>query len=112
MNDRISCIKENGGKGLTQLIVSDPLSIRFLTGNHGKSGRDFTPLSSERAEKHTMLLNYLYFVKDTGFEEVWFSRYGRSDLHYRRSDRSGTDAWYRQDMAARFLIPASGETPQ
>ena len=33
MNDRISrVLKKMEEKGLTQLIVSDPLSIRFLTG--------------------------------------------------------------------------------
>lgn len=30
------------------------------------------PSFSEQTEKHTFLLNYLFFVKDTGFEEVWF----------------------------------------
>ena len=51
MNDRISrVLKKMEEKGLTQLIVSDPLSIRFLTGIMVNPGERLTPLSSERAE--------------------------------------------------------------
>ena len=74
MNDRISrVLSKMEEKGLTQLIVSDPLSIRFLTGIMVNPGERLYALILRTSGKHTMLLNYLYFVKDTGFEEVWFS---------------------------------------
>ena len=39
MNERINRVLEKmKEKGIDQLLVSDPLSIRFLTGHHGKSG--------------------------------------------------------------------------
>lgn len=59
-------------KGLTQLLVSDPFSIKFLTGVNVNPGERLYALILRTNGKHTFLLNYLFFVKDTGFEEVWF----------------------------------------
>ena len=65
MNDRISrVLKKMEEKGLTQLIVSDPLSIRFLTGIMVNPGERLYALILRTSGKHTMLLNYLYFVKE------------------------------------------------
>ena len=67
MNERISrVLKKMEEKGITQLIVSDPLSIRFLTGIMVNPGERLYALILRTSGKHTMLLNYLYFVKDTG----------------------------------------------
>ena len=63
MNDRISrVLSKMEEKGLTQLIVSDPLSIRFLTGIMVNPGERLYALILRTSGKHTMLLNYLYFV--------------------------------------------------
>ena len=74
MNERINrVLAKMEEKGLTQLLVSDPLSIRFLTGIMVNPGERLYALLLRSNGKHTLFLNYLYYVSDTGFEEVWFS---------------------------------------
>ena len=110
MNDRISrVLKKMEEKGLTQLIVSDPLSIRFLTGIMVNPGERLYALILRTSGKHTMLLNYLYFVKDTGFEEVWFS--DMEDQISIIADQIDPEQTLGIDMAGTFPDPASGETP-
>ncbi len=66
-------IGKNEKKGIDQLLVSDPLSIRFLTGITVNPGERLYALLLRTSGKHTIFLNYLYYVSNTGFEEVWFS---------------------------------------
>ena len=73
MNERMERVLEKmRKKGIDQLLVSDPLSIRFLTGIMVHPGERLYALLLRTNGKHTMFLNYLYYVSDTGFEEVWF----------------------------------------
>ena len=113
MNDRISrVLKKMEEKGLTQLIVSDPLSIRFLTGIMVNPGERLYALILRTSGKHTMLLNYLYFVKDTGFEEVWFS--DMEDQISIIADQIDPEQTLGIDKTwpARFLIPLQEKLPQ
>lgn len=74
MNEKILQVMEQmKKKGLTQLLVSDPLSIRYLTGILVHPGERLYGMILRTSGKHTLLLNYLYYVKDTGYEEIWFS---------------------------------------
>ena len=74
MDERISRVLEKmKEKGIDQLLVSDPLSIRFLTGIMVNPGERLYALLLRTSGKHTLFLNYLYYVSNTGFEEVWFS---------------------------------------
>ena len=112
MNDRISrVLKKMEEKGLTQLIVSDPLSIRFLTGIMVNPGERLYALILRTSGKHTMLLNYLYFVKDTGFEEVWFS--DMEDQISIIADQIDPEQTLGIDKTwpARFLIPLQEKLP-
>ena len=113
MNERISrVLKKMEEKGITQLIVSDPLSIRFLTGIMVNPGERLYALILRTSGKHTMLLNYLYFVKDTGFEEVWFSDMeDQISIIADQIDPSvplGID----KTWPARFLIPLQEKLPE
>ena len=113
MNDRISrVLKKMEEKGLTQLIVSDPLSIRVLTGIMVNPGERLYALILRTSGKHTMLLNYLYFVKDTGFEEVWFS--DMEDQISIIAENIDPDQTLGIDKTwpARFLIPLQEKLPQ
>ena len=113
MNDRISrVLKKMEEKGLTQLIVSDPLSIRFLTGIMVNPGERSYALIVRTRGRHTMLLNYLYFVKDTGFEEVWFS--DMEDQISIIADQIDPEQTLGIDKTwpARFLIPLQEKLPQ
>lgn len=98
-------------KGLSQLLVSDPLSIRFLTGIMVNPGERLYALLLRANGKHTLFLNYLYYVSNTGFEEVWFSDMDdQIGVLMEHIDTEHT--WNRQDMAGSFLDPASGALPE
>lgn len=62
--------------------------------------------------KHTMFLNYLYYVSDTGFEEVWFSdmddQIGVLTEHIDTKGVIGID----KTFPARFLIPLQERCPE
>lgn len=113
MNNRIErVLKKMEQKGLTQLIVSDPLSIRFLSGISVNPGERLYALILRANGNHTMLLNYLYFVKDTGFEEVWFSdmedQISIIAEQINPSEKLGID----KTWPSRFLIPLQEKLPQ
>ena len=99
-------------RGLTQLMVSDPLSIRFLTGIMVHPGERLYALLLRTNGKHTMFLNYLYYVSDTGFEEVWFSdmedQIGILAEHVDTTKPLGID----KTWPARFLIPLQERCPE
>ena len=60
MNERIDrVLKKMEDKGLSQLLVSDPLSIRFLTGIMVNPGERLYALLLRANGKHTLFLNYL-----------------------------------------------------
>ncbi len=80
-NERIArVLAKMEEKGLTQLIVSDPLSIRFLTGIMVNPGERLYALILKSNGEHVLLLNYLYFVSDTGFNgsATWKTRFPSS----------------------------------
>ena len=52
--------KNEKKKGIDQLLVSDPLSIRFLTGIMVHPGERLYALLLRTNGTHTMFLNYLY----------------------------------------------------
>lgn len=113
MSNRIErVLKKMEQKGLTQLIVSDPLSIRFLSGISVNPGERLYALILRTSGKHTMLLNYLYFVKDTGFDEVWFSdmedQISIIAEQVNPSEKLGID----KTWPSRFLIPLQEKLPQ
>ena len=99
-------------KGIDQLLVSDPLSIRFLTGIMVHPGERLYALLLRTNGKHTMFLNYLYYVSDTGFEEVWFSdmddQIGVLTEHIDTKGVIGID----KAFPARFLIPLQERCPE
>ena len=106
MNERIDrVLKKMEDKGLSQLLVSDPLSIRFLTGIMVNPGERLYALLLRANGKHTLFLNYLYYVSNTGFEEVWFSdmddQIGVLMEHIDTESTLGID----KTWPARFLIP-------
>ena len=112
MNERIRRVLEKmEKKGLTQLIVSDPLSICFLTGIMVNPGERLYALLLRTNGKHTLFLNYLYYVSNTGFEEVWFSdmddQIGVLMEHIDTENTLGID----KTWPARFLIPLQERCP-
>lgn len=114
MNNRIERVLDKmRQKGINQLLVSDPLSIRFLTGIYVSPGERLYALILRTSGQHTMLLNYLFYIEgDTGFDEVWFG-----DLedqikiianNINPEETLGVD----KTWPARFLIPLQEKLPQ
>ena len=113
MNERMErVLQKMEKKGIDQLLVSDPLSIRFLTGIMVHPGERLYALLLRTNGKHTMFLNYLYYVSDTGFEEVWFSdmddQIGVLTEHIDTKGVIGID----KAFPARFLIPLQERCPE
>ena len=113
MDERISRVLEKmKEKGIDQLLVSDPLSIRFLTGIMVNPGERLYALLLRTSGKHTIFLNYLYYVSNTGFEEVWFSdmddQIGVLTRHIDTKGVLGIDKVF----PARFLIPLQERCPE
>ena len=92
-------------RGLTQMIVSDPKSIWYLTGVDVEPYERLFAFCVRTDGKHTFFLNRLFHVADTGFEEVWFSDTDNAvGLMAERLDRLsplGID----KEWKAGFLIP-------
>ena len=113
MNERMErVLQKMRKKGIDQLLVSDPLSIRFLTGITVNPGERLYALLLRTSGKHTIFLNYLYYVSNTGFEEVWFSdmddQIGVLTSHIDTKGVLGIDKVF----PARFLIPLQERCPE
>ena len=60
-------------KGLSQMIVCDPLSIRYLTGVWVEPFERLYVLYLHTGGQHRFFLNTLFVVPDTGIPCTWFS---------------------------------------
>ncbi len=60
-------------KGLTQLLVADPLSIHYLTGVAIDPGERLFVLLLRAEGEHTLLINRLFSAPEDAPSTVWFS---------------------------------------
>lgn len=72
---RVERVLENmAGRGLPQMVVSDPADIFFLTGRWILPGERMLALCLNRNGNHKMLINRLFTVpEDLGVDKLWFS---------------------------------------
>lgn len=92
--------------GLGQMLITDPMSVRYLTGVHVAPFERFYGLYLREDGKHVYFLNRLFYVpEDTGVEHVWYSDTDPvMDLVAERLDREqplGVD----RELKAGFLLP-------
>ncbi len=74
MNDRIEKVLANMKKeGISQLIVSDPSSLWYLSGIGFDPYERLLALLIRDNARPVFFLNNLFNVHGTPFEEVWFS---------------------------------------
>ena len=112
MKSRIDrAVDEMKKAGLKQLLVSDPKSIRYLTGiYHEPFERMFFFLLRDNGE-HVFFLNHLFFIGPTGFNEVRYSDMDdQMTLLVEQIDEKevlGVD----KVMTARFLVPLQERMP-
>lgn len=111
MNDRIEKVLANMKKeGISQLIVSDPSSLWYLSGIGFDPYERLLALLIRDNARPVFFLNNLFNVHGTPFEEVWFSDtddYIGMMAKYIRPGRLGID----KTWAARFLIPLMERCP-
>lgn len=68
-----ACLLPLNQMGLTQMIVSDPLSIRYLTGVWVDPYERLYALYLRTDGKHRFFLNNLFVVPDIDIPKTWFS---------------------------------------
>ncbi len=105
MKDRIARVIENmRSAGLSQLIVADPRSIRYLTGVYVEPYERMYALLVRADGKHVLFLNNLFTISETDIEKVWYSdtddSIGRLAEHLSAGKLGIDKVWQ-----ARFLIP-------
>lgn len=66
----VDALRENG---LTQMIVSDPMSIWYLTGVEVAPFERLFALYLNTEGRQVLFLNHLYHVEESPCEEIWFS---------------------------------------
>ena len=111
MNNRIERVLNNmKNHGLTQLIVSDPKSIKYLTGIEIEPYERLFAFLIKEDGKHVFFLNNLFTVPKTIFEEVWFSDTDDSIGMIAEKLSVGT-LGIDKTWAARFLIPLMERRP-
>ncbi len=91
---------------ISQMLITDPTSIYYLTGVSVMPMERFYGLLLKEDGNHVFFLNNLFTVpKDTGIREVWFSDTDPvTELiaeHLDASSPLGVD----KDLRARFLLP-------
>lgn len=93
-------------KGLTQMLVSDPLSIYYLTGVRIEPFERFFALYiAPDASGDTLFLNNLFTVPETGLKEVWLSDTDDAAAAASEAVDSSSDLGVDKDLRARFLLP-------
>ena len=93
-------------QGLSQMLITDPMSIYYLTDVYVQPFERFFGLLLRRDGKHALFLNRLFTVpQDTGVEKVWYSDTDPvTELVARYVDHAaalGVD----KELTARFLLP-------
>lgn len=93
-------------QGLTQMLVSDPVSIFYMTGIRVEPGERFYAMLLKKNGEHVLFLNNLFTIPDgVSFRKVWYSdtdpvmEYVKEQLD--ASEALGVD----KDLKARFLLP-------
>ncbi len=92
--------------GISQILISDPFSIFYLTGRRIDPGERFVGIYLNKNGTHKMFINKLFTVpEDLGIEKIWYSdREDGMELLGKYTDHSlplGVDKIF----PARFLIP-------
>ena len=97
--------------GLSQLLVTDHLSIYYLTGLYVAPFERFWCLLVKTDGRHTLFANQLFALGETGFATVTLTDnddVAAAVAPYIASGSLGVD----KNMAARFLLPILAACPQ
>ena len=92
--------------GLTQMLVTDPMSVYYLTGYDNQPFERFFGLLLRADGKHALFLNRLFPApEESGAEEVWYD--DTDPVMDRVAERldPGAALGVDKELTARFLLP-------
>lgn len=93
-------------QGLTQMVVSDPASIYYLTGRWIDPGERLFALYLSDKGNHRILINRLFTVpEDLGVEKLWFADTDDSMALLNRCIDHDAALGIDKNLPARFLLP-------
>lgn len=102
LNRIISKLKENG---ISQMLISDPASIFYLTGKMLDPGERFFALLIKDNGENKIFINSLFTVpEDLGAEKIWFSDEDDPCEIASRYIDSGKTLGVDKNLPARFLL--------
>lgn len=99
-------------KGLTQMIVSDPMSIWYLTGVDVAPFERLFALYLNTEGRKVLFLNHLYHVEGSPCEEIWFSDTDDSIGLIAGVVDGEKPLGIDKEWPAKFLIPLMERCPQ
>ena len=97
--------------GLTQMIVSDPLSIWYFTGVDVQPGERLYALYVRTDGSCRLILNRLFTVPDTGLEEVWMTDTDDCIGILAKEVDPGANMGIDKNWPARFLLALMEKNP-
>ena len=98
--------------GLTQMIVSDPKSIWYLTGVDVQPYERLFAFLIKADGNHTLFLNRLFHVSNSGFRKVWFSDTDDSIALIKKEIDASAPLGIDKEWRAAFLIPLMEACPE
>lgn len=99
-------IKKLEKMGLSQMLVTDPMSIYYFTGKMFHPGERFLALYLSANGAHTLYLNRLFFCQEElGVEKVWMEDTEDIVGLLKKTLDSASPLGVDKDMPARFLLP-------
>lgn len=97
--------------GLTQMIISDPLSIWYFTGVRVEPGERLYGLYVNTNGEHKMILNRLFTVPETGLKEVWMTDTDDCVGILANEVDAAADMGIDKNWQARFLLALMEKNP-
>ena len=111
-NNRIArVLQAMQAQGLTQMIVSDPQSIDYLTGVSVEPFERLFALYLRADGRHIFFLNKLFTVPETPIERVWFSDTDDAVGMIAARVEAGAPLGVDKTWPARFLLPLMERLP-
>lgn len=98
-------------RGLRQLVISNPVSIWYLTGVKVEPMERLFALYLCQDGRHKLFLNRLFTVPHTGLEEVWMSDTDDQVAMVAAAVDASTPLGVDRDWPARFLLPLMERCP-
>lgn len=93
-------------QGITQMLVSDPVSIFYMTGIKVEPGERFYGMLLRKDGDHVLFVNHLFGIpEEVKFREVWYSDTEPVMDYVKEYVEQSAVLGVDKDLKARFLLP-------